>query len=67
MNVEDAVAIVDDDLPDGAWMHALCELTDMDAGEVSAELARLSENGRKWLDNGRFVEPPASPSGGVAK
>ncbi len=57
MNVEEAVAIVDDDLPDGAWMQALCDETGLDAGDVSAELARLSDNGRKWLHEGRFVEP----------
>ena len=57
MTVEEAVAIVDDDLPDGAWMAQLCELTEMDAGEVSAELAALSHNGKKWLVDGKFVWP----------
>lgn len=57
MSVAEALTVVDDDLPDGAWMAALEELTGLDAGEVSSELARLSDNGRKWMHEGRFVEP----------
>lgn len=61
MSVEQAVAVVDDDLPDGAWMARLCELTGLDAGDVSAELARLSDHGRKELVDGRFVENSSPP------
>lgn len=46
MDIETALELVDDDLPDGAWMAVLCEMTDMDAGEVSAELYALEERRR---------------------
>lgn len=42
LTVVQALAIVDDDLPDGAWMQTLCDLTGLDAGDVSAELAQLN-------------------------
>ncbi len=57
MSVTEALVVAGDDLSDGAWMAVLCELTGMDAGEVSAELAALSDNGRKHLVNGVLVEP----------
>lgn len=38
MDLQTALELVDDDLPDGAWMACLCEMTGMDEGEVAAEL-----------------------------
>lgn len=44
MTIDDALPIADAaDLEDGAWMAMLCDLTGMDAGEVSAELAARPE------------------------
>jgi hypothetical protein len=57
MTVTEALMVAGDDLPDGAWMAMLCELTGRDAGEVSNELAALSDNGRLHLVDGAFVEP----------
>jgi hypothetical protein len=39
MSVGDALSIVPDDLPDGAWMAMLGELTGLDAGGVADALA----------------------------
>lgn len=47
MSVADALKVVDDDLPDGAWMAMLEELTGLDAGDVSAELAKIAQQQAK--------------------
>lgn len=47
LSVEQALAEVDDDLPDGAWMAWLEEMTGLDAGDISGELDRLSDHGKK--------------------
>lgn len=42
LTVAQALEVVDDDLPDGAWMAMLEELTGLDAGDVSSELAKIA-------------------------
>jgi hypothetical protein len=43
MPLRDAVAAADAaDLPDGAWMAYICELTGLDAGQVTDQLRGLT-------------------------
>ena len=39
LSVEQALDVVPDDLPDGAWWAMMQELTGLDAGEISEALA----------------------------
>lgn len=43
LSLRDALDVVDDNLPDGAWMAMLCELTGLDEGDVAAGLAEIDE------------------------
>lgn len=43
LSVRDALDIVDEDLPDGAWMAVLEEMTGLDAGDIAAELQRIAK------------------------
>jgi len=53
MDVEVALDLVDDDLPDGAWMAVLCEMTGMSPDEVVSELFALEERRRAEFRNGK--------------
>jgi hypothetical protein len=46
LTLQEALAIVDDGLSDGAWMQTICDLTGLDAGDVSDGLMRLQERER---------------------
>lgn len=43
LTVAQALEVVDDDLPDGAWWATLEELTGLDAGDISEELAKIEK------------------------
>jgi hypothetical protein len=52
LTLEQALEVVDEDLPDGAWMAMLCDLTGMDAGEVANGLYAIEKRRRReWRNN----------------
>lgn len=47
MDLETALDIIDDDLPDGAYWALLEEMTGMDPGEVAEAIERKERNARR--------------------